>query len=54
MSGFEPDRTYVKVLLADDAAIIRNAISRLLEAEPAIKLVGVAETSRKLFRWRQA
>jgi two-component system, chemotaxis family, protein-glutamate methylesterase/glutaminase len=43
MSGFEPDRTYVKVLLADDAAIIRNAISRLLEAEPAIKLVGVAE-----------
>ena len=43
MSGFEPDRTYVKVLLADDAAIIRNAISRLLETEPAIKLVGVAE-----------
>jgi PleD family two-component response regulator len=43
MSVFEPDRTYVKVLLADDAAVIRSAVSRLLEAEPAIKLVGVAE-----------
>ena len=39
----EPDRTYVNVLLADDAAVIRSAVSRLLEAEPAIKLVGVAE-----------
>jgi chemotaxis response regulator CheB len=43
MNVYEPDRTYVKVLLADDAAIIRNAVSRLLESEPAIKLVGVAE-----------
>jgi chemotaxis response regulator CheB len=43
MNVFEPDRTYVNVLLADDAAIIRSAVSRLLEAEPAIKLVGVAE-----------
>jgi len=33
----------VRVLLADDAAIIRNAVSRLLESEPGIKLVGVAE-----------
>lgn len=40
---FEPDTNYVKVLLADDAEIIRSAVSRLLEAEPAIKLVGVAE-----------
>jgi chemotaxis response regulator CheB len=43
MSVFEPNRTYVNVLLADDAAIIRHAVSRLLEAEPTIKLVGVAE-----------
>jgi chemotaxis response regulator CheB len=43
MHVFEPDRTYVNVVLADDAAIIRSAVSRLLEAEPAIKLVGVAE-----------
>jgi chemotaxis response regulator CheB len=43
MNVFEPERTYVNVLLADDAAIIRGAVSRLLEAEPAIKLVGVAE-----------
>jgi chemotaxis response regulator CheB len=34
----------VRVLLADDAAIIRNAVSRLLESEPSIKLVGVAES----------
>jgi chemotaxis response regulator CheB len=40
---YESDRAYVKVLLADDAAVIRNAVSRLLEAEPTIKLVGVAE-----------
>jgi chemotaxis response regulator CheB len=40
---FESDRSYVKVLVADDAAIIRNAVSRLLEAEPTIKVVGVAE-----------
>lgn len=40
---YEPDRSYVKVLLADDAAVIRNAVSRLLESEPVIKLVGVAE-----------
>ena len=33
----------MKVLLADDAAIIRSAVSRLLEAEPAIKLLGTAE-----------
>ena len=31
------------MLLADDAAVIRNAVSRLLESEPVIKLVGVAE-----------
>jgi chemotaxis response regulator CheB len=41
---YESDRVYVKVLVADDAVIIRNAVSRLLEAEPAIKVVGVAET----------
>jgi two-component system, chemotaxis family, protein-glutamate methylesterase/glutaminase len=40
---YQPDRSYVKVLLADDALVIRNAVSRLLEAEPAIKVVGVAE-----------
>jgi two-component system nitrate/nitrite response regulator NarL len=43
MNVYEPDRTYVKVLLADDAAIIRNAVSRLLEAEPTVKLLGTAE-----------
>jgi CheY-like chemotaxis protein len=32
-----------RVLLADDAEVIRNAVSRLLEAEPTIKVVGVAE-----------
>lgn len=31
-------------LLADDAAIIRAAVRRLLEAEPSIKVVGVAES----------
>jgi chemotaxis response regulator CheB len=40
---YESNQTYVRVLLADDAAVIRNAVSRLLEAEPTIKLVGVAE-----------
>ena len=40
----ESNQTQVRVLLADDAAIIRNAVSRLLESEPSIKLVGVAET----------
>ncbi len=43
MDDHRPDRTYVKVLLADDAAIIRSAVSRLLEAEPTIKLLGTAE-----------
>jgi chemotaxis response regulator CheB len=50
MSVFEPDRTYVKVLLADDAAVIRSAVSRLLEAEPGIKLVGVAENFSQTLR----
>ena len=40
----ESNPTQVRVLLADDAAIIRNAVSRVLESEPSIKLVGVAET----------
>jgi chemotaxis response regulator CheB len=40
----ESNQVQVRVLLADDAAIIRNAVSRLLESEPAIKLVGVAES----------
>jgi DNA-binding NarL/FixJ family response regulator len=40
----ESNDNYVKVLLADDAAVIRSAVSRLLESEPTIKLVGVAET----------
>jgi chemotaxis response regulator CheB len=40
----ESNQASVRVLLADDAAIIRNAVSRLLESEPTIKLVGVAET----------
>ena len=43
MSVYEPDPIYVKVLLADDAAIIRSAVSRILEAEPSIKLLGTAE-----------
>jgi DNA-binding NarL/FixJ family response regulator len=43
MNVYQPDRTYVKVLLADDAAIIRNAVSRILEAEPTVKLLGTAE-----------
>jgi two-component system chemotaxis response regulator CheB len=42
-NGHESNRNCVKVLLADDAAVIRNSVSHLLEAEPAIKLVGVAE-----------
>jgi chemotaxis response regulator CheB len=40
----ESNQPQVRVLLADDAAIIRNAVSRLLESEPSIKLVGVAES----------
>jgi chemotaxis response regulator CheB len=40
----ESNQAQVRVLLADDAAIIRNAVSRLLESEPSIKLVGIAET----------
>jgi chemotaxis response regulator CheB len=32
------------VLLADDSAIIRKAVTRLLESEPAIKLLAEAET----------
>lgn len=43
MNVYQPDRTYVKVLLADDAAVVRNAVSRLLEAEPTVKLLGTAE-----------
>jgi two-component system, chemotaxis family, protein-glutamate methylesterase/glutaminase len=39
----ESNQAQVRVLLADDAAIIRNAVSRLLESEPSTKLVGVAE-----------
>jgi chemotaxis response regulator CheB len=39
----ESNQAQVRVLLADDAAIIRNTVSRLLESEPRIKLVGVAE-----------
>ena len=39
----ESNQPPVRVLLADDAAIIRNAVSRLLESDPGIKLVGVAE-----------
>ena len=39
----ESNQPQVRVLLADDAAIIRNVVSRLLESEPSIKLVGVAE-----------
>ena len=39
----ESNQPPVRVLLADDAAIIRDAVSRLLESEPSIKLVGVAE-----------
>jgi len=38
----ESNQVQVRVLLADDAAIIRNVVSRLLESEPGIKLVGVA------------
>jgi chemotaxis response regulator CheB len=40
----ELNQAQVRVLLADDAATIHNAVSRLLESEPRIKLVGVAET----------
>jgi chemotaxis response regulator CheB len=40
----ESNQPQVRVLLADDAAIIRNAVGRLLESEPSIKLVGVAES----------
>jgi chemotaxis response regulator CheB len=40
---YESEQSFVKVLVADDAAIIRNAVSRLLEAEATIKVVGVAE-----------
>jgi DNA-binding NarL/FixJ family response regulator len=42
--GRDSNDNCVKVLLADDAAVIRNAVTRLLESEPTIKLVGVAET----------
>jgi DNA-binding NarL/FixJ family response regulator len=34
----------VKVLLADDTAIIRRAVSRLLKEKPRVKLLGVAES----------
>jgi chemotaxis response regulator CheB len=34
----------VRVLLADDTAIIRRAVSRLLEEEPRVKLLGEAES----------
>jgi chemotaxis response regulator CheB len=34
----------VGVLLADDSAAIRRAVTRLLESEPAIKLLAEAET----------
>jgi DNA-binding NarL/FixJ family response regulator len=40
----ESNQAQVRVLLADDAAIIRAAVRRLLEAEPSIKVVGVAES----------
>jgi chemotaxis response regulator CheB len=44
MNGvYESNPKFVQVLLADDAAVIRNSVSRLLESEPAIKLMGVAE-----------
>lgn len=44
MNGvYEPRQDPVQVLLADDAAVIRQAVGRLLEAEPSIKLLGTAE-----------
>jgi two-component system nitrate/nitrite response regulator NarL len=39
----KPKRNRVKVLLADDAAVIRSCVSHLLKVEPAIELIGVAE-----------
>jgi DNA-binding NarL/FixJ family response regulator len=37
----------VSVLLADDAAIVRNAVALLLKAEPAITILGEAANFRQ-------
>jgi DNA-binding NarL/FixJ family response regulator len=41
------NRTKIKVLLADDHAIIREGIRALLEQEPDIIVIGEAETGRQ-------
>jgi len=40
----------IGVLLADDAEIIRTAVSRLLETEPVIELIGIAENFSETLR----
>jgi chemotaxis response regulator CheB len=49
-SAHESNGNCVKVLLADDAAVIRTAVSRLLETEPTIELIGVAENFSETLR----
>lgn len=39
--------TTIRVLLADDHAVIRDALSMLLETQPDIKIVGQAEDGRQ-------
>ncbi len=38
---------YVRLLIADDAAVIRNAIKRLLVDQPSIELLGEAENFKQ-------
>jgi chemotaxis response regulator CheB len=39
----EPNGTHIAVLLADDAAVMRKAVLNVLQWEPKIKVVGIAE-----------
>lgn len=44
----------IRVLLADDHALLRDLLRRLLEAEPDIRVIGEAADGRELLRQAQA
>jgi chemotaxis response regulator CheB len=43
-SSHSPDSHVVKVLIADDSAFMRASISRMVESDDALRVVGTAET----------
>jgi chemotaxis response regulator CheB len=42
----------IRVLLVDDHAVIRDALSLLLDTQPDITIVGKAEDGVRPSRWR--